>query len=480
MLTAPAVLGAQAPSLDQILQEALIADRQLQGLALDAEVSTLQSRQADLPSHTPLSIGLGNGLSARPASSGYSIAGSPGATFRFGEDGETTLDLSAPFSLSTEETGTSSVSPELGLSHEFSDLLKTQNADPDQIEEDRAEFSRAQRIRQRQADLVVDLLTAIRTLFSEEQNRISKQQDLADARSERENLVVVQRRNAQSLQVLQVDDSIASAEFDIQTIQRNQEITLATVRRLTGMATLELADLLNIELPEPEHISLDFSLSVDDFSTVQLARMDLLVEQTKTRKASEPNPISLTLGLGGNLGLRSTEGSEPTGSAYGRGQLSEGENWSAGLELGYSSSTVQGSNQTSSTVSGPYLSITGTWSPSPSRADSEQNKIARQISELTTRKAEIALDGAMAAAENSLSDLENEREQLVLSEASWNRRLAIARASVDDAARSLNAGIGSQAAVDKASRSLESQSIQGRIIALNKLIFLQKLGRNTL
>src|SRR5690606_37019600 len=99
---------------------------------------------------------------------------------RFGEDGETTLDLSAPFSLSTEETGTSSVSPELGLSHKFSDLLKTQNADPDQIEEDRAEFSRAQKIRQRQADLVVDLLTAIRTLFSEEQNRISKQQDLAD------------------------------------------------------------------------------------------------------------------------------------------------------------------------------------------------------------------------------------------------------------------------------------------------------------
>lgn len=475
---APTVLGAQSPEVLALIQQAIDSDREIARLLLEEESAAIQEEQADLSSHKAVSVSASPLLRLDPGRDGETLSGTPSATFRFGEEGKTSLDISSRYSLALNNPESLSLSPSLSVSHQFEDLFNFQEADSKELEKERSSLNRAQSLKRRQSQIASDLMTALKNLIDQERSLISAEQELEDAKLERENLVNVQRRPPASLQVLQADDKIASAEFDIQNIRRNQELTVETVQRLTGIEGLSVEALVNIDLPDPAEVEIQIQgLVPEHFASVRLAELDYEVQRRQEEKSREKNAVNLALTAGGDLSLSASSNSTITGGAFGRAQISEADNWSASLELGYKS-TLQGNSP--DPVQGLYFSLGGSWSPGSNANDSEQKRLAAELASLGSRRSELALEGAREDAENSIQDFQNQIEQLELNEGSWKRRLAIAQASVEDALRAEEAGLGGQGALAKAERNLETLLLQGRTFALNRLILIQNIERNIL
>jgi hypothetical protein len=470
--------------LNQLIQGAFVQDRELQRLILNQEVTGLTNQQQDLPSHTPWSIGTGsNGVRLSPWSAtigpegsqvtktGVQLTGRPFGSVSLNNDGTTTLQVETPFTIGLSETNRDSiteVSPVISLTRVIEDLGNRQTADPTSLRRIQTQLQQNQSINQRVSAITGTIITGARSIFEEEQNRIQALQDLADAQLARENILVVQRRSPTSLQALQNEDQIALAEFDAANARANQEITLETLRRITGNTTITLDMVLAMELPTPRSL-MSFNMPTqDEFTSVELSRIGLDLARETQAQSFEPNAISLTLNASGSATFRAQDQDTLTSSVTGRATFTDQNHWSLGVELGF---------VTNPRNSGPSFAVIGSYTPGPSRWSSERNQIQRDITSLQLQQAQQALENTLEDTQNSLRDFQTQLRQLELTVSSWERRIGISRASLAQAEAGFQAGITTRTELEKARLNLRSLEIQGRIITLNLMNFQESLNR---
>jgi hypothetical protein len=484
LLTAPIVIGAESPTLSNLITHGLARDRELQQLALTRAVSRLEENRNDVPNYTPFSLSTGtsgvridtNTRNEDEVGRRFStqISGSPTATWKFGDEGETSVQISTPFSIWPEAgfTNSSSVSPSLILSRTISDVFKYESIDTEAIEKELSALNHLQTQRTRESEVIIEILTAVRTVFEKEQNKLSAEQTLAEEIITRNSLVNIDRRSPTSLLVLQADDRIAAAELDIQDAITLQRTALDDLSRLTGISNLDAQAVLAIDLPSPNQIEISWQPEPLAFTSVTKAELELSITRLATAASVEKNPVTLSLEVGGRSTLnRLNSNPLSTASVWGSTGLKDGDNWSLNLELGYSFSQTQ---------SGPNLAILGTWSPGTSSYGSDQSILAREIQNLNLQKAELSYQSALLDAENTIRGLETELRQVSLSQNSWIRRLAITQAVYHETLASYETGLTTQESVEEARRNLLSQQYQGSIVSLNKFMLIQKMERTTL
>lgn len=465
-----------AMSLEDLVSMAIREDRVIQGILLDQRVSGLRSDASDLPTYAPIAVqgSLSAAHQVPSNASAYNvISGGPELLFRWGDSGNTSLQTAADVRLYLDDqlSMDNSIAPSLQLSHMISDVLGGQRITTDNVLELQQELRQEKELKDRAASITTQVFSILSSFIDQQREELNALQSLADAQLSREQLVRVQQRAPDSLQVLQADERIIVARIDIENARSQQNIQLESLRRLTRNPDITLHDLQNVLLPLPTEIAMPVVPDLSSFISYQQSLLSLELVRLQNAAALQ-DPVR-NLNLSASAGSTYLPNQERVDSSRitARGALNEGNTWSLGLELSFSSSDR---------ISGPVLGISGSWSPDASSWQSEQNQIEREISRINLEQAEIQYQNTREDIQNTIRDFNTQIRQQQLSAESWSRRLAISTATLVEAERSFEAGLTTQTSVDEAQLNLETLLLQGKSQSLSMLLLIENIKRNTI
>ncbi|GAB6091598.1 TolC family protein [Spirochaeta dissipatitropha] len=465
-----------ALSLGDLVSMAIREDRVIQGILLDQRISGLRDDASELPTYAAIAVQ--GSLSAAhqvPANaSAYNvISGGPELVFRWGESGNTSLQTAADIRLYLDDqlSNNNSIAPSLQLSHRITDVLGGQRITTDEIRKLQQELRQEKELKDRAASITAQIFSILSSVLDQQRVELNAQQSLADAQLSREQLVTVQRRDPESLQVLQADDRIIAARIDIENARSQQNIQLESLRRLTRNPEILLSDLQNIPIPLPTEIAMPALPELTSFVSYHQSMLSLELVRLQDAATFQGPVRNLNLSASAASTYLPNQGSLDSFRIAARGTLNEGTSWSLGLELSYSSNER---------LSGPVLGLNGSWSPDAGSWQSEQNRIEREISRINLEQAEIQYQNTREDIQNTIRDYDTQIRQQQLSAESWNRRLAISKATLAEAIRSFEAGLTTQTAVVQAQLNLDSLLLQGRTQSLSMLSLIENIKRNTI